>query len=251
MKKSFALLTVLCMMLCGCNEHNVMKANTQDGTAAIENSSVAEVTEEANETKLQRSWQEIYAEKIRERQATAEYPDSMHYDLIYIDEDDVPELYVAEGINYSAVYTIIGGSIAELHPNSYYRDKGFKSYAEHQGIYYTSSNGGIAAGSIEIWHVENGVSKMIDVYHWNTTDDFTEMHYFLNDIPITRDRFDAMLAKKSAGSQGAFPVSFVEIMREIGFTPETEHLINEWLFPPDSSHTTYSGDITRIACSIP
>lgn len=218
MKKSFVLLMVLCMMLCGCNEHNVMKPNTQDGTATIENSSV---TEEKNETEMQRSWQEIYAEKIRERQATAEYPDYMHYDLIYIDEDNVPELYVAEGIDYSAVYTIIGNGIAELHPNSYYRDKGFTSYAERQGVYYTSSNGGIAAGSIEIWHVENGVSKMIAIYKWNTTNYSTEMHYFLNDVPITRDRFDVMLAKKSAGSQGAFPVSFVEIMREIGFTPKT------------------------------
>lgn len=231
MKKCFVLSLLLSMLLCGCSSENTPETDATDAAAtteAAQDTTAAEPpTEKATEapteaeTEPQRSWQEIYAEVIREQQAAAENPDAMEYDLIYIDADDVPELYVSQGMEYKGVYTILDDSAAELHPMTYYRDVGFDSYEERQGVYYTSSDGGAGHGSIEVWYVENGVAELTDDYRFdiNSTGDDTD--YFHNNVSCTQEEFNSILGKKLNEGQSPSGVSFAEIMREIGYTTET------------------------------
>ncbi len=255
MKKCFVLSMVLCMMLCGCSFENTSGTDATDAaktTEAAQDTTAAEpttekVTEAATEavTEPQRSWQEIYAEVIREQQAAAEELDEMKYDLIYIDADNVPELYVSQGIEYKGVYTILNDTAAELHPMTYYQDAGFDSYAERQGVYYTSSDGGAGHGSIEVWHVENGVAEMTDDYRFDVNPTGDDTDYFLNDVSILKGEFDAALAKKTAESQRASGVSFAEIMKEIGYTTETWQEQYGWII--EEANAAEEPDMIRYA----
>lgn len=158
---------------------------------------------------------------IREQQAAAENPDAMEYDLIYIDADDVPELYVSQGMEYKSIYTVLNGTAAVLNLFFDYQDMGFDSYIERAGTYYTTTDGGAGHGGFEIWYVENGIAEMADDYSYDVTAFGDDTDYFLNDVSITKGEFDVVLAYKTAESQQPSGVSFAEIMREIGYTTET------------------------------
>lgn len=160
-------------------------------------------------------WKEKYADRIRRM-------DADQFALIYLDDDEIPEVYCASGQNAMRILTCRDGEIKE---RSLHRDG--LIYLEKQGIYYTEG-GNMGYFPMEIVKLEDGEfsvlaqglwtseyvtdennpdqMKLVDTYQWEGTNVSAEEYYKNIDEIIERKN-----ATKISGT-----VTKDEILTELG-----------------------------------
>ncbi|MCR5499232.1 MAG: M56 family metallopeptidase [Acetatifactor sp.] len=131
-------------------------------------------------------WKEKYADRIRRM-------DADQFALIYLDDDEIPEVYCASGQNAMWILTCQDGKIKE---RSLHRDG--LIYLEKQGIYYTEG-GNMGYFPLEIVQLKDGEfsvlaqglwtseyvtdennpdqMKLVDTYQWEGTNVSAEEYY--------------------------------------------------------------------------
>lgn len=160
-------------------------------------------------------WKEKYADRIRRM-------DADQFALIYLDDDEIPEVYCANGANGMAILTCHDGKVQH---RILYRDG--LVYLEKQGIYYTEG-GNMGYFPMEIVQLKDGEfsvlaqglwtseyvadennpdqMKLVDTYQWEGTNVSAEEYYKNIDEIIERKN-----ATKISGT-----VSKDEILTELG-----------------------------------
>ena len=100
-------------------------------------------------------WKEKYADRIRRM-------DADQFALIYLDDDEIPEVYCADGANGMAILTCHDGKIQQ---RVLYRDG--LVYLEKQGIYYTDG-GNMGYFPMEIVKLEDGEFSVLVQGLWTS-----------------------------------------------------------------------------------
>lgn len=88
-------------------------------------------------------WQQAYVDYILNKENTKESSAEYSYNLIYIDDDDIPELFVQTTINFGVVVTYYNGTISEQEIGNMgmtYVERGgiFTRSGGRRGIYWTN-----------------------------------------------------------------------------------------------------------------
>lgn len=92
---------------------------------------------------IREEWQQAYVDYILNKEDTKESSAEYSYNLIYIDDDDIPELFVQTTINFGVVVTYYNGTISEQEIGNMgmtYVERGgiFTRSGGRRGIYWTN-----------------------------------------------------------------------------------------------------------------
>lgn len=173
------------------NSYNIRYSDTLNNLNIIEN------TED-----IKKEWQEAYIYAIDDfsNHFSADFSkDELSYKLIYIDGDDIPELYISNTIyGESLLYTYFNGKATIISESFSPRDNSFGGYMEKSGMFLTHSSGG-ASNHIETIHkISNGFSETAETLVYDENDKTST--YKLNDEGISKEEYD----KKSEDNQKYF-----------------------------------------------
>ncbi len=210
MKKCFVLSMVLCMLLCGCGSHTedfsaadstemttepFTVAETAQGTT--ESSEITESFATEPETTQPDSpeisdWRSAYlaaAAGYEQYMAdiSVEYeldePRVGSYDLVYVDDDEIPELIVtARDIDLGGkLYTWHDGEAVPVYEWFGIRADSFWGYEPYSGRFWTHGSGGAAYTIFQEFQLENGSTTLTEsIQTDNISPDSEEIGYFLN-----------------------------------------------------------------------
>ncbi|WP_026490297.1 C-type lectin domain-containing protein [Butyrivibrio sp. XBB1001] len=163
-------------------------------------------------------WSKAYAEYLRTGAEYISFADGgseLSYTLIYLDDDDIPELFVDTGIEASGqmVITYYDGKIVEQ-----YLSRIGSQYIEKSGLIYTDT-GHMDYYPISITKLENGVfTEIASGIRYVSEEDFKKMGedenypytltYEWGDETVTEEEFNAHVAEYYDVDKGKQPNNY-------------------------------------------
>lgn len=137
------------------------------------------------------TWQEAYAAYIGRRDSmVSEY---VHYSLIYVDDDEIPELYIDTGgmATGEFVVSFYGGRIGVMNC-----ERVGLHYMEHGGLLYSQS-GNMGFYPCDIYRLERGKFSKIGTgwYSESYDGENIDLSYFWEGSPVTETEYEAHIAK--------------------------------------------------------
>ncbi len=140
-------------------------------------------------------WKKLYIEYIKEKESSN--PDKWGsiqymYALIYVDDDDIPELYVNGFIEAEGDQICTIGNNNQVEACALNRTGG-ASYIERSGM-ICNFNGNMDYYPLNFYRLENGTfTELEDIYGreeitWSDSGESTEM-YFWNDMEVSEEEF--------------------------------------------------------------
>lgn len=228
MKKYFILSAMLCMLLSGCSELDTTKTDSQDTTVDEMTTDQAAEAVLDTDTESQRSWQDIYADFIKEDGGIGTYK------LLFIDDNAVPELLMEDTTHYGHIYTIVDGECTMIHGwadhpgmGTYYEGVIFDCF-EHEGILLTWDKGGtVGFEAYRTLKLENGEFSVVDEYtvqHGMTDTGNSVVEYTHNGNPITEEEYNQNTFDSNFSMEG---FSYKEILSILVPTPPSNSTISE------------------------
>jgi len=107
------------------------------------------------------AWKQAYYDLALSGQISDSYGEAS-YSLIYIDQDDIPELLVQYSYGGGALYTYNQGNCSLVHSWDSLRNSGFYGYIEKTGYFYTHSSSGAYVGATGKQEMTNGTFILRD-----------------------------------------------------------------------------------------
>lgn len=134
-------------------------------------------------------WQEAYIDFIQKVHAMSLDYDGKGYSLIYVDDDDIPELYVYTGTMATGEFVVsfYDGNIGVMN-----RERVGLRYMEYGGLLYgTAGNAGLYP--CNIYMLEKGKFSEIGTgwYTENSDEENIFVDYFWEDRPVTETEYEA------------------------------------------------------------
>lgn len=156
------------------------------------------------------TWQKAYVEQIDEKPTKAD----MEYSLIYIDDNDIPELIIGDPVNSGdgGVYTYYNGSSIEL-TNLMLRCcmDGYIEKSGTFGVYWWW----LEEEGNEIYEIENGTANMIhSLYHVNGESEKGNV-YRINDQTVSAEEYQQTYEQYSSQFTEVTYCSYDEIMEKL------------------------------------
>ncbi len=209
MKKQVWMLSLaLCLLLCACGSKDAvsvptpMPTSTPTATPTPTPTPTPEVTPTSD-------WAIAYADKVQE---LAQETHELTYDLIYVNEDDVPELVADMQGYYVHLFTYTDGQLYTLMDSWSYGAMGNAGYeyvpygnviyngnADHTGLIYRRYYMQIGpSGELENYYDQALVIQHVENLNGNhfppDEDEFLDKPlYFYGDAPITSEEYNAHL----------------------------------------------------------
>ncbi|MDE6386456.1 MAG: hypothetical protein K2L82_01465, partial [Lachnospiraceae bacterium] len=135
------------------------------------------------------TWQEAYIDFIHKIHAMSLDYDGKGYSLIYVDDDDIPELYIYTGTMATGefVVTFYDGNIGVMN-----RERVGLQYMEYGGLLYSTA-GNYGFYPCNIYTLEKGKFSEIGTgwYSENIDGENICMDYFWEDNPVTETEYEA------------------------------------------------------------
>ena len=163
-------------------------------------------------------WSKAYAEYLRtgaEYISFADCGSEVTYTLIYLDDDDIPELFIDTGIEASGqmVITYFDGKVVDQ-----YLSRIGSQYIEKSGLIYTDT-GHMDYYPISIIKLENGVfTEIASGIRYVSEEDFKKMGedenypytltYEWGDETVTEEEFNAHVAEYYDVDKGKYPDNY-------------------------------------------
>ncbi len=153
-------------------------------------------TEAATEAQDDDSWKEAYVTEITrfESQNLAENSD-FGYALYYIDEDDIPELYMlSRTTGVAAICSFYNGQLICISESGSARDNSFVRCIEYDGIFWTSYSSGAEYSGYTFYEYKDGqVSQFMTMDYNEGTYSYTETGS--DPVVISEEEFNQMYAE--------------------------------------------------------
>ena len=198
----------------------VIKIEIEDNTGAAETTATTEelpVETEATqpiEEPDSYDYEEAYLDVVNNFSKYSEYTSDSNqrtFDLIYFDDDSIPELVVEDGICNVSLFTYADGQVHTLMKNWVYGAGGNAGYmyAPKSGIAY-NLNSDYAGAQAWLWYgvmnenyelVDDGVSRHMQIFPDDVSDPWdyigkiewdqnTKWYYYLGDKEVSEDEFN-------------------------------------------------------------
>lgn len=139
------------------------------------------------------NWKSAYFSILDEFQNSLDYKMdgvTWKYALLYIDDDDVPELYVTcESMDFgSAMYSYSDQKVTRILTSPAVRDNGFMGYIEHTGQFVTLTHGGSMHYEYDVYQLKKGQAEIV---HKLRCDENAEHLYDIDGEEFSKEAFDA------------------------------------------------------------
>lgn len=133
------------------------------------------------------SWKEAYIAEIEAFRKENQIDTNEHYALIYIDNNDVPELYVNSGtLDVWKLFSYVDNEAVCIDEGEY-RANHFDGYIEKNGIYLTHSSGSAWQTAYQEKELSDGKISVVNDL-WTDYKNLTEYYYF-NDTEISQEEW--------------------------------------------------------------
>lgn len=139
------------------------------------------------------TWQEAYADFINKIHVTVRFSDdAFRYSLIYVDSDDIPELYIDTGTMASGeiIVSFYDGNIGTMN-----RDRCGIKYIEHGGLLY-NANGAMGSYPCNVYMLERGKFSEIGTgcqYERVDEQENTYFDYYWEGRAVTETEYNAYI----------------------------------------------------------
>ncbi|MDO4364494.1 MAG: hypothetical protein Q4C99_08200 [Clostridia bacterium] len=161
----------------------------------------SKITSKAKETDLEEStnnWRQAYMTFLREYMNEAETPENCGFSLVFIDNDNIPELVIRDGIaHYSgaSVYTCVNSKVVKL-IDDLSGTYGIIQYAERKGLVYSEVCYQGHDGTT-IYKIKKGAcTKLISLYsNEGAVSDEEELEYKINDKEVSETKYNTAWKK--------------------------------------------------------
>lgn len=154
------------------------------------------------------AWQTAYYDLLLSGAIPDSYGDTT-YSLIYIDQDDIPELLV-NAYSGGKLYTYKEDTGCSLvHSWSSGRNQAFSGYEENSGYFYTYSSGGALIGSLEKQELVGNSFVLRDRISMNNG---TYQH---NGVSCTKSQYNSIQKSYTDSCTDYYKYSFLEFMSAI------------------------------------
>lgn len=142
------------------------------------------------------NWRKAYTNFLKKYLAEADYPEACGFSLVYIDNDDAPELVIRDDNGHSAaahVYTCINSKVVEL-AGDFSGTYGIIQYVEKGGLIYVDW-GYQGHLSLTIYSVNADMcKKIISMYSDEAATPDTPT-YKVNDKAVSKSKYERTLKK--------------------------------------------------------
>lgn len=150
------------------------------------------VVEDINE--ITYTWQKAYLSAIDKFKVigNAPYGTEYEYALLYIYDDEIPELYIIDRVTgIGGLYTYYNGEAILVSQAGSARANAFYGYIKNKGIFVTYNNGGMYSWSNEINQLSNGCTSITETF--SCIDEV----YSINDTKVTEKELEDRFAEYS------------------------------------------------------
>lgn len=140
------------------------------------------------------TWQKAYLSAIDEFKeiSNAPYGTEYEYALLYIDDNDTPELYILDKpTGISGLYTYHNGDAILISQAGSERANAFYGYIENKSVFVTYNSGGMYYWGYEIKQLSNGSAAITETVICE------DEVYSINDAEVTEKEFEDKLAEYS------------------------------------------------------
>lgn len=230
-KKRIVLSIIVASLLTGCGAVPIEQAEKEQQVDPVEESSEGEqIAEEEPQADLDAPWRKAYLDFLNTDEDIAPYAQGDYgftFTLIYLDDDDVPELFVDTGVEAGGQFIVgfYNGEIVKEH----FRRIG-SQYIEKSGLVYTNT-GHMDYYPVDITKYENGEFTVIGSgISYVTEEDWKKMTedenypytltYEWENEQVTEDEFNAKVAELYDLEKSKFPDNF-NMYKEFTYQLET------------------------------
>ncbi len=139
------------------------------------------------------TWQEAYAAYIERRKCNPMMLEYVDYALIYVDDDEIPELYIFSGGMAMGEFVV---SFYDGHMGVMNRGRVGLRYMEHGGLLYSES-GNMGFSPCNIYRLEKGEFSEIGTGWCSESYDGETVNfdYFWEGRPVTETEYEAQIAE--------------------------------------------------------
>lgn len=139
------------------------------------------------------TWQEAYAAYIKRRENINSVQDYTRYSLIYVDDDEIPELYIDTGGMVTGEFVV---SFYDGHMGVMNRGRVGLCYMEHSGLLYSES-GNMGFYPCNIYRLLKGEFSEIGTGWCTETYDGENVNfdYFWEGRPVEETEYEAQIAE--------------------------------------------------------
>lgn len=201
---------------------------------------ISEEEDEPEEENFTQEKKELYADFLRNTTSDPDFP--TRFELIYVDEDDIPELAVASGeahVDHIKLYRILGGEVVFLGEFGYFSNM---EYIDHENLFHDSTVyfGDYMDGFYSIDGSECKCLAKLDYFETDGTGAvLDEYRYMIDDSDVSKQEYDDMMSKMS----GNYIVcDYMETMDDI-----TEENILENLFDSENQANDNGYEATDLS----
>ncbi len=158
-------------------------------------------------------WQEAYSHAVKDfelwlkEEAGMEESDAA-YSLIYIDDDDTPELLI-DSYAMQELYTFLHGSAICVNASGSYRNDHFSGYQEKSGQYWIYNSAGSDNWYLTIMELENGNTVTVETLG---CDSALQNEYHLGYERITKEEAEQKLSEYRAMETEYETFTYAEMM---------------------------------------
>ena len=159
---------------------------------------LAETTTTTADIKEEAYWRKTYIDYLKKYENEVENPESCGFSLVYIDNDDTPELVIRDGdAHYSSasVYTCVNSKVVTL-VEDLGGTFGIIGYVERKGLIYCDVMYQ-GRGTTTIYKIEAGTcKKLISLYSDGAaTPEGMTPDYKINDKSVSKEEYDEAWAE--------------------------------------------------------
>ncbi|MDE7271480.1 MAG: hypothetical protein K2N95_00200 [Lachnospiraceae bacterium] len=137
------------------------------------------------------TWKEAYIDFIDKMHIAETVTDNWDYSLIYVDDDEIPELFIYTGsmAGGETIVSFYDGTIGTMN-----RERCGMQYIEYGGLLY-NGNGNMGFYPCNVYSLEKGVFSEIGTgwisEHFDEQGNFDDYVYFWEDSAVTEAEFEA------------------------------------------------------------
>ncbi len=135
------------------------------------------------------NWKKLYYDKLQEYMKSGGYSTNTKYDLIYINDDEIPELVLCNDWNHPSqvyLFTIDQDKINDISIRS---DYGCFEFIERGNCYYGEGyTNGVGGFHSSINHIEKN-NRVCDIDFYTYCDE-TSAYYKINDKDVSKEEFE-------------------------------------------------------------
>ena len=175
-------------------DYDYLKVVSQTDFFANDNMTLEDVSaDDSAQSSEAANYLELYAELLGELRETAITPSRLVFQLIYLDDDEFPELVVTEGGTVESqawLYSFKDGKVSQIFCNG-------GDWGNHGSLYYIDRESivlnaftTVASGNYAFYRIEDGQATFLKEFSKKPSTDGSEYSFYVGGNPVSQEDYE-------------------------------------------------------------